>query len=99
MPEYLAPGVFVEETTFRAKSIEGVGTSTAAFVGMTARGPTTGGVGDMMPPLLTSFGEPPTNVSIAPASALYAAARGLDAGVLGDEGERPRDSLLMQRDV
>ena len=39
MPEYLAPAVFVEETSFRAKSIEGVGTSTAAFVGMTARGP------------------------------------------------------------
>ena len=24
MPEYLAPGVYVEETSFRAKSIEGV---------------------------------------------------------------------------
>ncbi len=57
MPEYLAPGVFVEETSFRAKSIEGVGTSTAAFVGMTARGPTTGGVGDPMPPLLTSYSD------------------------------------------
>ena len=42
MPEYLAPAVFVEETSFRAKSIEGVGTSTAAFVGMTARGPVSG---------------------------------------------------------
>ena len=30
MPEYLAPGVYVEETSFRAKSIEGVGTSTTA---------------------------------------------------------------------
>jgi hypothetical protein len=57
MPEYLAPGVFVEETSFRAKSIEGVGTSTAAFVGMTARGPTCGGVGDSMPPLLTSYSD------------------------------------------
>jgi len=27
------PGVYVEETSFRAKSIEGVGTSTTAFVG------------------------------------------------------------------
>ena len=43
MPEYLAPGVYVEETSFRSKSIEGVGTSTAAFVGMTARGPVTDG--------------------------------------------------------
>lgn len=42
MPEYLAPGVYVEETSFRSKSIEGVGTSTAAFVGMTARGPIAG---------------------------------------------------------
>ena len=41
MPEYLAPGVFVEETSFRSKSIEGVGTSTAAFVGLTTRGPIT----------------------------------------------------------
>ncbi len=55
MPEYLAPGVFVEETSFRAKSIEGVGTSTAAFVGMAARGPTTGQAGAPSPPLITSF--------------------------------------------
>lgn len=55
MPEYLAPGVFVEETSFRAKSIEGVGTSTAAFVGLTARGPTAGAKTDPMPPLLTSY--------------------------------------------
>ena len=39
MPEYLAPGVYVEETSFRSKSIEGVSTSTTAFVGPTARGP------------------------------------------------------------
>jgi len=37
--EYLAPGVYVEETSFRAPSIEGVGTSTAAFVGPAATGP------------------------------------------------------------
>ena len=29
MPEYLAPGVFVEEVSFRSKSIEGVPTSIA----------------------------------------------------------------------
>ncbi|MEY4755074.1 MAG: hypothetical protein RJA44_2749, partial [Pseudomonadota bacterium] len=39
MPEYLAPGVYVEETSFRAKSIEGVGTSTTAFVGPARSGP------------------------------------------------------------
>ena len=31
MPEYLAPGVFVEETSFRHKPIEGVSTSTTAL--------------------------------------------------------------------
>src|SRR4051795_955944 len=50
MPEYLAPGVYVEETTFRQKSIEGVSTSTAGFVGPTRFGPTAG-----EPELLTSF--------------------------------------------
>src|SRR3712207_3011822 len=57
MPEYLAPAVFVEETSFRSKSIEGVGTSTAAFVGLTARGPVSAGAGGVAPPLLTSFAE------------------------------------------
>jgi phage tail sheath protein FI len=52
MPEYLAPGVYVEETSFRAKSIEGVSTSTTAFVGPTRKGPTTG-----TPELITSFGD------------------------------------------
>ena len=52
MPEYLAPGVYVEETSFRAKSIEGVGTSTTGFVGATRYGPTEG-----EPELLTSFSQ------------------------------------------
>ncbi len=39
MPEYLAPGVYVEETSFRSKAIEGVSTSVTAFVGYTRRGP------------------------------------------------------------
>jgi phage tail sheath protein FI len=37
--EYLAPGVYVEETSFRSKSIEGVGTSTTGFVGLARKGP------------------------------------------------------------
>lgn len=58
MPEYLAPGVYVEETSFRAKSIEGVGTSTTAFVGPTRRGPVSGGEdAPDRPELLTSFGD------------------------------------------
>jgi uncharacterized protein len=52
MPEYLAPGVYVEETSFRAKSIEGVSTSTTAFVGPTRRGPVTG-----TPDLITSYAD------------------------------------------
>src|SRR3954454_12551691 len=39
MPEYLAPGVFVEEVSYRSKSIEGVGTTTTGFVGPTRYGP------------------------------------------------------------
>ena len=52
MPEYLAPGVYVEETSFRARSIQGVGTSTTGFVGLARKGPTDG-----LPELVTSFGE------------------------------------------
>jgi phage tail sheath protein FI len=52
VPEYLAPGVYVEETSFRAKSIEGVSTSTTAFVGPTRKGP----IGDT-PEIITSFGD------------------------------------------
>jgi len=52
MPEYLAPGVFVEEVSFRAKSIEGVGTSVAAVVGPTRFGPLRG-----KPEVVTSMGE------------------------------------------
>jgi phage tail sheath protein FI len=39
MPEYLAPGVYVEEIEIGAKPIEGVSTSTAGFLGETERGP------------------------------------------------------------
>lgn len=52
MPEYLAPGVFVEETSFRQKTLEGVSTSTTGFIGPTRFGPIEG-----EPSLLTSFSE------------------------------------------
>src|SRR6266513_303228 len=39
MPEYLAPGVYVEEVPAGPVPIEGVSTSTAGFVGQTVRGP------------------------------------------------------------
>lgn len=41
MPEYLSPGVYIEEFEIGAKPIEGVGTSTLGFLGETERGPTT----------------------------------------------------------
>src|SRR5437588_5634207 len=39
MPTYLTPGVYVEEVPSASKPIEGVGTSIAAFVGLTPGGP------------------------------------------------------------
>jgi Bacteriophage tail sheath protein len=48
MPEYLSPGVYVEEFEIGARPIEGVSTSTAGFLGETERGPTA-------PRLITSW--------------------------------------------
>ena len=48
MPEYLSPGVYIEEIEIGGKPIEGVGTSTAGFLGQTERGPIT-------PRLVTGF--------------------------------------------
>jgi len=48
MPEYLSPGVYVEEVSTGPRPIEGVSTSTAGFVGQTERGPT-------IPRLVTSW--------------------------------------------
>jgi phage tail sheath protein FI len=72
VPEYLAPGVYVEEVSFRAPSIEGVGTTTTGFAGPTLTGPiggmpyggrpASGGVvagspSGGIPEILTSFGD------------------------------------------
>jgi hypothetical protein len=59
MPEYLAPGVFVEEVSFRAKTIEGVATSTTGFCGLTRYGPTPypGGPSSDEPRAVGSFAE------------------------------------------
>ena len=51
MPEYLHPGVYIEEQP-APQTIEGVSTSTAGFVGVTAKGPTSG-----LPQLVTSFAD------------------------------------------
>lgn len=50
MAEYLSPGVYVEEYDNSPRSIEGVGTSTAGFVGMAVRGAAKGA-----PSLITNF--------------------------------------------
>ena len=50
MPEYLHPGVYIEEIERGPKPIEGVPTSTAAILGEAERGPT-------MPTLVTSYKE------------------------------------------
>src|SRR6187551_1952436 len=52
MPEYLAPGVYVEETSYRSKSIEGVSTTTTGFIGPTRYGPL-----KLDPDIITSLGE------------------------------------------
>jgi uncharacterized protein len=39
MPNYLSPGVYVEEVSRGSRPIEGVGTAVAAFVGLTERSP------------------------------------------------------------
>jgi phage tail sheath protein FI len=52
MAEYLSPGVYIEEIDEGPKPIEGVSTSTAGAVGVTALGPTSG-----KPVLVTSFAE------------------------------------------
>jgi hypothetical protein len=51
MPEYLTPGVYMEEFEIGARPIEGVSTSTAGFLGLTERGPTE------EPRLVTSFSD------------------------------------------
>ncbi|MDR3294893.1 MAG: phage tail sheath subtilisin-like domain-containing protein [Clostridiales Family XIII bacterium] len=52
MAEYLSPGVYVEEYDSSPRPIEGVGTSTAGFVGLAVKGPAVGA-----PSLITSFAE------------------------------------------
>jgi phage tail sheath protein FI len=59
MPEYLAPGVYVEEVSYRASTIEGVPTSTTGFAGLAPFGPVyyLGGPSTCEPLLVTSFPE------------------------------------------
>lgn len=52
MPEYLSPGVYVEEVDTGSKPIEGVSTSTVGMVGVTQKGRTDG-----LPLLVTSLAD------------------------------------------
>lgn len=52
MPEYLSPGVYVEEYEAGAVPMEGVGTSTAGFIGLAEKGDVIG-----KPQLVTSFSD------------------------------------------
>lgn len=52
MPEYLSPGVYVEEFESGSKPMEGVGTSTAGFIGLSVKGPDKG-----TPQLVTNFAD------------------------------------------
>ena len=52
MPEYLAPGVYYEEVSYRTKSISGVSTTTTGFVGPARFGPL-----NLEPELVTSLVE------------------------------------------
>jgi phage tail sheath protein FI len=71
MPEYLSPGVYIEEIPSSLRAIEGVSTSTAAFVGRASQGTVPGSkppftlpagslfllTPDPSPVLVTSFAE------------------------------------------
>ncbi len=52
MAEYLSPGVYVEEFESGGKPMEGVGTSTAGFIGLAEKGPVEG-----VPQLITNFSD------------------------------------------
>lgn len=52
MPEYLSPGVYVEEFESGSRPMEGVGTSTAGFIGLCTKGPDIG-----VPQLVTNFSD------------------------------------------
>jgi hypothetical protein len=69
MPEYLSPGVYVEEVDAGPQPIEGVSTSITGAVGVTVFGPTSG-----KPVLVTSFAEYMQNFGgflPTPPSAIY----------------------------
>lgn len=61
MPQYLHPGVYVQEVPSAVRPIQGVSTSTAAFIGVADKGPVPGTIlpsgRPAQPVLVTSFTE------------------------------------------
>src|SRR5437016_10185849 len=61
MPQYLHPGVYVQEVPSAVRPIQGVSTSTAAFIGVADKGPVPGTTlpsgRPAQPVLLSSFTE------------------------------------------
>lgn len=97
MPQYLSPGVYVEEKQAGVRPIEGVGTAVAAFVGFAAQGPYT-------PQLVTNWSQfTSTFGDFLPGSYLAHAVYGFfnNGGgacyvvrIGGDEGNTPAKGLL-----
>jgi phage tail sheath protein FI len=94
MPEYLTPGVYVEETSFRSRSIEGVATSTAGVAGLTRYGPV---------PHTLPFGTTPPGLRQAPPAVkdppLITSFREFERafGGLGRVADRPNYTALAAR--
>jgi phage tail sheath protein FI len=74
LAEYLTPAVYIEETSFRARSIEGVATSTAGFAGVTRYGPVSYSLSTpplVPPPAGTTAPKPPSVVVPPPLVTSY----------------------------
>ena len=80
MPEYLSPGVYVEEVSFRSKSIEGVPTSTTGYAGMTRFGPVQYNDNNRLGPITT---EPRLVTSFTEFERIYG---GLEQLIVDDGG-------------
>src|SRR5689334_19716005 len=74
MPEYLAPGVFLEEVRLKPPSIAAVSTSTTGMVGSASRGPTVGRpvLGTNMLQFRQHFGGPVPSACNAVGDLFYA---------------------------
>ena len=82
MPEYLTPGVYVEETSFRSRSVEGVPTSTFGMAGLTAYGP--------VPYVAAGAEMVPTPVLVTSMTEYERAFGGLSIGVSSASSRWPR---------